>query len=294
MLKTLSHLFTPRSSNNYKAKTLHLSSLSIFILLIMLSQIVISLVGKAVPGVLGIASSITAQELISLTNDKRSENGLAPLSLNQTLVSAAALKGSDMIAKNYWAHTAPDGATPWSFIKQAGYYYLYAGENLARDFGDSSSLVNAWMDSPTHRDNILSPRYTEIGIAVIHDNFQGQETTLAVQMFGAPINAPLTQIAPQEPKIAVVTDETIVPHQEQVIGLSAESVFNQIPSVSSFQLTKAVSVSLTIILLVVIVIDTMIITKKKIVRLSGKGMAHLLFLGILLTLLLGIQPGLIL
>ena len=64
-----------------------------------------------------------------------------------------------MIAKNYWAHNAPDGASPWSFFKNVGYRYLYAGENLARDFGDSASVVNAWMNSPTHRDNLLSGRY---------------------------------------------------------------------------------------------------------------------------------------
>jgi len=283
MLKTLAHLFTPQSSNNYKAKTLHISSLSVFILIIMLSQIVLSLIAQTIPGVLGIASSITSQELIQLTNAKRQEDGLSALSLNPALSQVASLKGADMIANNYWAHTSPEGRTPWSFFTQEGYLYLYAGENLARDFPDSSSVVNAWMNSSTHRDNILSSRYREIGIAVIHDTFQGQPTTLVIQMFGTPVSAALPNKVGQIDQVAEV-----IPEQ----GIAG--VASQLPFLSSFHLTKAMSISLTAILLVTIIIDTIFIARKKIIRLSGKGLAHLLFLGILLILLLGIQPGLIL
>ena len=287
MIKTLSHLFTPRSSNNYKAKTLHVSSLSIFMLIIMISQLLISVIGKAVPGVLGIASSITAEELIELTNAKREEYGLEELEFNQTLSAAAQQKAADMIVKNYWAHTSPEGKTPWTFFKAADYQYLYAGENLARDFIDSDSVVTAWMDSPTHKDNILSSRYQEVGIAVIHDTFQGQETTLVVQLFGTPTDFVLPEVGKISQSAEAMLAEVNV--EEKVAGLK-----DRIPLLSSFHLTKAVSISLTLILLAVIVIDTIIITKKKIIRLSGKGLAHLVFLGILLFLLFNIQPGLIL
>jgi hypothetical protein len=288
MIKTLSHLFTPQPSNNYKAKTLHLSSLSLFILIIMFSQILISFVGRTLPGVLGIASNITAQELVQLTNIQRQENGLSQLNLNSTLSQSAQLKGADMLAKNYWAHTAPDGRTPWSFFTQAGYSYAYAGENLARDFMDPGSVVNAWMNSPTHRDNILSGRFNEIGIAVVHGTFQGQDTTLIVQHFGTPVKAAVPA------KIGQITEAaeaifTQVSPQEEVAGSKY-----QLPWLNTFELTKTMSIGLTVLLLGVIVIDTVIITKKRIVRLSGHGLAHLVFLGILLILLLGIQPGLIL
>jgi len=291
MLKTLAHLFTPQSSNNYKAKTLHISSLSVFMLIIMFSQIVLTLIAQSIPGVLGIASSITSQELIQLTNAKRQEGGLSTLSLNPALSQVASLKGADMIANNYWAHTSPDGKTPWSFFTQEDYLYLYAGENLARDFPDSSSVVNAWMNSSTHRDNILSTRYKEIGIAVIHDTFQGQPTTLVVQMFGTPVSAALPNKVGQIDQVAKVAETIIsevIPEQE-IAGVAS-----QLPFLSSFHLTKAMSISLTVILLATIIIDTIFIARKKIIRLSGKGLAHLLFLGILLILLLGIQPGLIL
>lgn len=287
MLKTLRHLFLPHSSNNYKAKTLHVSSLSTLILLVIFSQILITFFGRVVPGVLGIATSITADELINLTNSKRAENGLSTLTVNPVLSQAAQAKGADMIAKNYWAHTSPDGATPWVWFKNAGYRYLYAGENLARDFGDSQSLVNAWMNSPTHRENIMSNRYKEIGIAVIHDTFQGQPTTLVVQMFGTPVSS-----VPQAAKQQV--EKNLGQITEQAEAVLAEIETPPLPLLDSFSLTKAVSISLTLVLLTVMVIDTVIITKKRIVRLSGKAWAHLAFLGILLVILIGIQPGLIL
>ncbi|MEA3355220.1 MAG: CAP domain-containing protein [Patescibacteria group bacterium] len=277
MIKTLSHLFTPRSSNNYKAKSLHASSLSIFIIIIMASQIIFSLIGKSIPGVLGLASSVTTQELIELTNQKRKENGLGELKLNPILVEAATKKAADMINKNYWAHTSPEGKTPWSFFKEADYKYLYAGENLARDFQDSNSVVKAWMNSPTHRDNILSSRYRDIGIVVIHDTFQGQETTLVVQMFGTTTDTSLSQTSKIDQPAEAVLAEITTP-----------------PLLSTFDLTKSMSISLTLILLLIIAIDSLIIAKKKIIRLSGRGLAHLIFLGILLLLLIIVQPGLVL
>ena len=287
MLKILTHLFTPQSTNNYKAKTLHISSLSIFMLIIIFSQIVFSFIGKSVPGVLGFASSVTVEELIALTNQERLENGLSELTINPKLNQAATLKAADMIQENYWAHTSPEGKTPWSFFKNVDYQYLYAGENLARDFLDSEAVVNAWMDSPTHRDNILSSRYQEIGLVVIQDTFQGQETTLVVQLFGTQTGRKLTHTGKIDQVAEVVLAELDVDHK-------AAGFKFPFPFLDSFNLTKAMSVSLTIILLAVIVIDSIFISRKKIIRLSGKGLAHLVFLGLLLFLLLGIQPGLIL
>lgn len=278
MSHLLLHLFTPQASNNYKAKALHLSSLSVFMFFIIISQLFLTLITKKLPGVLGINSSVTAEEVINLTNQQRRANGLSDLTLNQTLVEAATQKAADMMAKNYWAHTSPDGLTPWTFFKNVNYKYLYAGENLARDFTDSSSVISAWMNSPTHKENILSGRYRDIGVVVVNGTFQGQPTTLVVQLFG-------TQV------------DNLLPPVTGKISTAAEAVLAEMqtpPLLSSFHLTKAISISLTIILLMMILIDIAIIGRNKIVRLSGKGLAHLIFLGILLFLLVSIQPGLVL
>lgn len=281
MLTTIIHLFTPAAHNNYRAKALHLSSLSIFMLLVIFSQLLFAVLTKAMPQVLGAVSTVKADELIALTNLERDKLGLAPLEINDSLVKAAALKAGDMIAKNYWAHTSPDGNSPWDWFRQSDYTYVYAGENLARDFTDSASVVDAWLKSPTHRDNLLSSRYRDIGIAVVTAEFQGQETTLVVQLFGTQIEHGLPVVAGQ-------------------ISQSAEAVMAEVsaepfwPKLSPFNLTKATSIALTLVLLLALVVDTIFITRHRIVRLSGQGLAHMVFLGILLVLLLGIQPGLIL
>jgi uncharacterized protein YkwD len=144
------------------------------------------------PQVLGIAS-FSASEIISLTNAQRVQNGLGPLNYNGQLAAAAAAKAQDMFTVNYWAHNSPLGKTPWSFITGAGYKYVYAGENLARDFNDAGSVVGAWMNSPSHRENILDSNFKEIGVAVADGKLTGIDGILVVQMFGTPVaGAPTT------------------------------------------------------------------------------------------------------
>src|SRR3972149_7049186 len=185
LVDTLIHLLIPHESNNQKAKLLHPSSLSVIAVFLILTQIAISGVSRVYPSVLGCASSVSASDIIRLTNEKRIQNGLAVLSENSSLSQAALAKGTDMLNKGYWAHFAPDGTSPWSFFAKFGYKYKYAGKNPARDFCSAGSAVEAWMNSPTHRDNILSGNYKEIGIGVLEGSLAGADTTLVVQFFGS-------------------------------------------------------------------------------------------------------------
>jgi hypothetical protein len=106
------------------------------------------------------------------------------------LEQAALKKAQDMFAKNYWAHYAPDGSTtPWKFILAAGYVYKYAGENLAKDFDTSTSVMSAWMASAGHRANIVSKNYKDIGMVAVSGTLSGEETTLVVQMLGSTLGA---------------------------------------------------------------------------------------------------------
>jgi hypothetical protein len=91
-----------------------------------------------------------------------------------------------MFSQNYWDHTSPSGTQPWTFFEENNYSYVYAGENLAKGYTDSESTVKAWMESPSHKENILSSRYSEIGVAVGTGNINGKPTTLVVQMFAQP------------------------------------------------------------------------------------------------------------
>jgi len=136
---------------------------------------------------MAVAAEITAQKMIELTNKSRAESGLLPLIINEKLTAAAEAKADDMFEFQYFDHNSPNGVTPWYWIKSAGYDYLYAGENLAIDFVTAEGTHMALMRSITHRDNIMKPNYTEIGIAVKKGIFDGNESIIIVEEFGKPM-----------------------------------------------------------------------------------------------------------
>jgi hypothetical protein len=213
MRTTLQHLFTPHHTNNYRARILQPAGLTVIVALFVLSQSLVRLTelsGLLPTGyILGYASNITAQQTIEQTNSQRASQGLPPLQANAQLTQAAIAKANHMFANNYWAHVAPDGTTPWVFIKNSGYGYAVAGENLARDFDTTGSMLSAWMASPTHKDNIMHQKYAEIGVGVVNGTLEGVETTLVVQMFGQPSRA-----AAQTSPTAVKTEVAAVPAEQ--------------------------------------------------------------------------------
>ena len=304
----LAHLFFPRQSNNHKPKILHSSSIFLLAFAFVGLQALIQ-VGAPIGNILGYATNISPDEIIRLTNEKRAENGLSPLTYNATLSQAALAKGNDMINKNYWAHVAPDGTQPWAFFLSSGYKYKYAGENLARDFNDSVSTVNAWMASPSHKENMLSSNYREIGVALVNGSLTGSETTLVVQFFGTgvadtipvqPVAAAETRASPS-PKAVVagtksspspaalanVVPSSPVPALTGTVGQSnTRSVF-----VSPFDLTKSISLVVVVLLIAVMVVDYVIVSRKNIKRIGGRPFAHLAFMGMVLALLLIAKVG---
>jgi uncharacterized protein YkwD len=125
------------------------------------------------------------------TNNQRHDNGdLDPFSASAGLDAAASAKLKDLFAKQYFEHISPTGVGPSDLAKGSGYEYAVIGENLALgNFKDDQELVQAWMDSPGHRANILNLGYTEIGIAVGQGLFEGRRTWIAVQEFAKPRSA---------------------------------------------------------------------------------------------------------
>lgn len=183
------------------------------------------------PQILGTAA-FGADQIIQLTNKKRAENGLGALSANGELSQAAVAKAANMFGENYWAHNAPSGKTPWNFISAAGYRYVYAGENLARDFGDASSVVEAWMNSPSHRSNLLDANFKEIGVAVSFGSLTGREGTLVVQMFGSPVSQiPSSQnLALASPPSQAAASPTLVSGKQQVSPKPVVNLASPVPS----------------------------------------------------------------
>lgn len=114
----------------------------------------------------GIRSSSAASEVVRLTNSARSQNGYAALVEDGALSEAAAVRARE-IARSF-SHTRPSGASFSSALSESGVSYLRAGENIASGQKSASEVVNAWMNSPGHRANILNSSYSRIGSASVN------------------------------------------------------------------------------------------------------------------------------
>ncbi|HLL61277.1 MAG TPA: CAP domain-containing protein, partial [Candidatus Nitrosocosmicus sp.] len=239
----LHNFFIPNEHNNYRSKALHLNFLSFYLVFAVLLSFIYKPLADVGKHVLGVATDITIPRLLELTNAQRQNNGLPPLRYNDKLSAAAMAKADNMFAKNYWSHYGPDGTTPWDFILGSGYRYQFAGENLAKDFMISDEVVQAWMDSPTHRENIVKRDYEEIGFGIKNGILEGEETTLVVQMFGKPMSAPVVaaieskpaNVAPSVPVATVIPTSivTIVPTIPVTVAVSQKVPLVEQPKVLS-------------------------------------------------------------
>ncbi|MFH1255098.1 MAG: CAP domain-containing protein [bacterium] len=130
-------------------------------------------------------SSISPEEIIALTNKEREQSGLNSLTANQLLTQAAIEKGKSILESQTFQHSIGDRKFS-SWVRESGYNYSYTGENLAIDFTSSQDIIEAWKNSPSHKKNLLSSSYQEIGVSVIEGKFQNQDTSVVVQIFGSP------------------------------------------------------------------------------------------------------------
>lgn len=174
----------PHEDNNYQPRAVRHKCLAFYSALLIGVKIFILLILFLTYPNPAQFSTITTNRIIELTNKERTNMGLSTLQHNETLDLAAQKKAADMLQNNYFAHNSPSGINPWYWFNEVGYNYTYAGENLAMNFVEAEDAVHAWMASPSHRDNILSVNYADIGIAVVVGKLDGQETTLVVQLFG--------------------------------------------------------------------------------------------------------------
>ena len=293
MAKFISLLFIPQAKNNHRALLLQPSFLGIFIALYLLNQSLIQSLSILKPGILGYSSEITVDKVISQTNNERQKLGLDPLKYNATLSQSAAAKAQDMFANNYWAHNSPQGKTPWDFFKFAGYQYSVAGENLAKDFYDTDGLIKAWMNSPTHRDNIVNSKYQEIGIGVVNGVLNGVKTTLVVQHFALPLYAEAAipkKTAPAETSpIETLEPELVV--STQSLGDTVVNLVANTRIINPLLISKIIGTIIFSLIVIVLIIDSYITLKNKTPRFTGSSASHIGFLLIILMLLIFGRQG---
>jgi len=142
------------------------------------------------------------EEIVSQTNTLRSFLGLEKFKESAILDQAASQKLQDMISSQYFAHTSPSGISPWHWIEKNNYNYTYAGENLAIGFLTAKDTVNAWANSPSHRQNLLNRNFKEMGVAVAPAKIQDSEGFLVVQLFGTPAPAKVAAAAKPAPSVS--------------------------------------------------------------------------------------------
>lgn len=191
------------------------------ILIVTLGVAVNSLWPTFQSAVLGYATNTSVNGLLLETNKQRAAHSVGKLALNSQLNAAAQAKANDMATRDYWSHETPEGNPPWVFITQAGYNYDSAGENLAYGFDSSSGTVTGWMNSPSHRDNLLSSTYLDVGFGIANaENYQnsGQQTVVVamyakrVQSASAPAPTP-APAPPQQP--APAPSQPATPEREK-------------------------------------------------------------------------------
>lgn len=210
MISWLKKYFIPHEGNDHKPHFLHTKTTRNVIIGLLAIELIVfvlpvlsiknfdfdgsKLIGSVLPAVLD-----------DLTNQHRQLANLPNLQENTLLDRAAQLKAEDMASKGYFAHTSPEGKTPWYWFDQVGYQYDYAGENLAVNFNDSQDVSTAWMNSPTHKANLLKPVYKEVGTGIASGVYKGQPAIFVAQLYGAPKTIARTAESPNTTETGVTT-----------------------------------------------------------------------------------------
>lgn len=300
----LRHLFTPHVTNNFRSKLLHNSGIFAIIAVLLVSNIFIRLLDSTPLHILGFTSTVTIDEVVRATNEKRISAGLKPLVYNERLADAARRKAANMFSENYWSHNSPSGKTPWVWFADAGYKYVYAGENLAKDFGSTDRMMEAWMASPTHKENIVSPKYSEIGLAVVPGSIGGQDTVLVVQLFGTQnggsvptvktaTTSPAAQNVTPSPAPVEIAQIQEVKGQETALPVAAPSspVPVEAAKYNMFNLKKIINLVTTLLFIITLIIDLFIAESQKLSRRVGNNWAHIIFINFILLATVIVNAG---
>jgi uncharacterized protein YkwD len=206
-------IFTPCKENDYRPKFLESNFLLYYLIFLLLLKIITFSVLVHLPNTIFFAD-ISHSSLIRLTNEERGLIGISSLRKNELLNQAAYLKAQDMINHDYFSHESPLGVTPWHWFSETGYDYNVAGENLGIGFLDSEEIYLAWDNSPSHKANLINPKYEDIGICVLKGDFNGSQTTIVVQLFGA-LQKQAVKTSPKEE--IKKEEEEPKPEQEEVV-----------------------------------------------------------------------------
>jgi len=232
-------LFVPNEANNFQPHSLQKAAMVGMLVLTLITFSVVNL-----QSILWLASeylvaAVLPAVVLEETNASREREQLPTLRRNSELDEAARLKAENMAEVGYFSHWSPDGISPWHWFEEVGYSYAHAGENLAVHFTDSTAVVDAWLNSPSHRANILNEQYTEMGIGTAVGQFEGYDTVFVVQLFGAPAAA-IPVVEPAD-TLGATAD---TPLTEDVAAAGAPTIAGESDDVRNVELTESGTVVL--------------------------------------------------
>ncbi|MFS8130456.1 MAG: CAP domain-containing protein [Candidatus Dojkabacteria bacterium] len=168
--------FIPTRENNQRAKLLSNKVLAV----IAIGVLSFNLLTPVNINAQSESDKITRESLLEKHNEFRKEHNLGELRINKLLNLSAQNKADEMLRTDCWSHYCPDNRSPWEFFNDAGYDYSFAGENLAEGFYTIDKVINAWINSETHRENMLRDKYTEVGFGIVQGPYQNNENNFIV------------------------------------------------------------------------------------------------------------------
>lgn len=276
-MRKITSLFIASEENNYRPPILSYKAFIIYGLILLLLRLILGTLPAE-------GAAVETNTLMNLINQERDKRNLTTLSVHQSLLRAAYEKSQDMIDRDYFSHIDPDGNYVWGKITSAGYTpYKILGENLAIDFSTSEGMIKAWIDSPTHRANLLHPEFVDQGLSALFGDYQDRYTNLTTSLFGTLATYPkpktekpkteaptITTKPPQipppaEPKSLTYTPPQTIPQSssEPTTTPITEStnVTNKYPN--AFTMSRVIFSAFGILLLIILAMDSIIIHQHK-------------------------------
>lgn len=223
--------FIPHTENGHRPHFLRSENAQTLLIVILIAQAFFLIFAFLIAPSSKQVAAVIASTLIEETNTERSKMHLSSLTTNDKLTYSAQMKANDMATRGYFSHNTPEGDTPWVWFQRSGYIYQNAGENLAVNFIESKDVTAAWMNSPTHRENVLNGKFMEVGIATANGKYKGRDAIFVVQHFGTQPQSVLAKLKSdsvkniQNPEVVSVQKSTRVLGAETTQTVTMKGVF---------------------------------------------------------------------
>src|SRR3989338_1787608 len=188
MRLALKNYFVPHAGNNFQPHVVRTKRTILYSALFIGLKLLLLVVALSIPSEVYQHPDILGEQyktIIELTNNIRVKNQRDPLTVAVKLNQSADAKAADMARYGYFSHTGPNGRGLDYFLKQAGYRYSVAGENLAIGFSDALLVMKAWERSPIHYNILVDEDFKEVGVGLMSGKYQGEPTIYIAEHFGA-------------------------------------------------------------------------------------------------------------